>query len=215
MNMPRLKKKIGLTSDSSSLSEGNLAEQRLWQCFLIGDVSAFDALMTMYYRPLFRYGSRFSHDKEFIKDCIQDLFLYLWERRNSLQVDVSPKPYLMASLRRYMHRNLPNTVFSDEFTDDKVQIFNFEFSVEERFIGQETILTRTRHLKQLLETLPPRQKEVIYLKFFQEMEREQIAEMMDIAPQTVSNLIQLALKQLRQYWKLELLTFVLLNLSLL
>jgi DNA-binding CsgD family transcriptional regulator len=153
--------------------------------------------------------------RNLLKIAFRICFWYLWN------VGTRFKSMSLPNLISWPHcvgictGTCPNTVFSDEFTDDKVQIFNFEFSVEERFIGQETILTRTRHLKQLLETLPPRQKEVIYLKFFQEMEREQIAEMMDIAPQTVSNLIQLALKQLRQYWKLELLTFVLLNLSLL
>ena len=66
-------------------------------------------------------------------------------------------------------------------------------------------------MKQLLEKLPRRQKEVIYLKFFQELDRDQIAAVMAIAPQTVSNLMQLAIKQLRQYNSVELLVLVLLQ----
>ncbi len=197
-----------------SSSPDRSAEQQLWARFLAGEEPAFDALMTTYYRPLFRYATRFSRDKEFIKDCIQDLFLYLWERRASLRTDVMLKPYLMASLRRYMHRHLPGATPATELSDDKTQLFDFEFSVEEQFIDQETTFHRSRHMQQLLQTLPRRQKEVVYLKFFQEMEREQIAEVMDIAPQTVSNLLQLALKHLRQYWKIELLTLLVVHFNL-
>lgn len=200
---------------NGSSAPNHTAEQQLWTRFLAGEESAFQLLMTTYYGSLFRYGTRFSKDREFIKDCIQDLFLYLWERRASLRTEIVLKPYLMASLRRYMHRHIPDANLSEEFSDDKVQRFDFEFSVEETFIRQETTFNRSQHMQSLLQTLPRRQKEVIYLKFFQELEREQIAEVMDIAPQTVSNLLQLALRHLRQYWKLELLTLLVANLCFL
>lgn len=181
-----------------NISSTDSAEHQLWKHFLAGDASACQTLMTDYFRTLFRYGSRFSKDNEFIKDCIQDLFLYLWEHRASLRADVAIKPYLLVSLRRLMHRSLPNTTYSDEFTADKVNPFDFTFSVEEQYIQQETTGNQIRQMKQLLDLLPPRQKEVLYLKYFQELEREEIAEIMGIVPQTVSNLIQLAIKQLRQ-----------------
>ena len=201
-------------SEQHGYSPQTVAEQQLWSRFLAGEEAAFETLMLDYYQPLFRYATRFSRDKEFIKDSIQDLFLYLWERRTTLRDKVVIKPYLMASLRRYMHRNLPDASRSEEFADDKSQPFDFEFSVEEQFIRHESSFNRSRQMQHLLETLPRRQKEVVYLKFFQEMERDQIAEVMDIAPQTVSNLLQLALKQLRHYWKIELLTLFALNWSL-
>lgn len=184
---------------------------QLWQRFLDGDASAFQTLMTNYFRVLFRYGSRFSKDREFIKDCIQDLFLYLWEHRASLRADVAIEPYLLVSLRRSMHRSGSTPAFSVEFTDDKVEPFDLTFSVEEQYIQQETMANRIRQMKQVLERLPPRQKEVIYLKYFQELDRDQIAEVMGIVPQTVSNLMQLAIKQLRQYINLDVGLLLLLN----
>lgn len=166
--------------------------------------------MTDYFRVLFRYGTRFSKDKEFVKDCIQDLFLYLWEHRASLRTDASVKPYLLVSLRRLMHRSLPNTTYSDEFTEDKINPFDFIFSVEEQYIQAETTEKQIRQMKHLLERLPPRQKEVLYLKYFQELERDEIAEIMGIVPQTVSNLMQLAIKQLRRHLNLDLILLLLL-----
>ncbi len=168
--------------------------------------------MNDHYRTLFRYATRFSRDREFIKDAIQDLFLYLWERRASLRTEVAIKPYLMASLRRFMHRNQAGNAATDQDPDPGT--FDYEFSVEDQFITSEASFRRAQHMQQVLTTLPRRQKEVIYLKYFQELDRTQIAEVMAISPQTVSNLLQLALRQLRRYWKIELLTFVLLHFGL-
>ena len=177
----------------------------VWARFRQGNQQAFDTLMTTHYRTLFRYGNRFSSDPEFIKDCIQDLFLYLWERRVSLNAEVSVKPYLLASLRRQMHRKMSGNVFTDSLPGETEPAFHFEFSVEEQYIREETAGQRAAQLRKLLGTLPARQKEVIYLRFFQNLSRDQIAGVMTITPQTVSNLLQLAFKQLRNCRGIELL----------
>jgi len=190
-------------------------ENNLWKRFLSGDTEAFDLLMSLYFRTLFQYGSKFSKDKEFVKDCIQDLFLVLWEKRSNLNNDAAVKPYLLASLRRLMHRNiLSKSWIGDETLDNNEALFEIEFSVEEQYIQNESALTRSRQLKQLLDELPKRQKEVIYLRFFQDMDRNQISEVMDITPQTVSNLLQIAIKQLKKQWIIALLTFLMVGLFL-
>lgn len=181
----------------------------IWQRFLAGEVDAFDHLMTTHFRTLFSYGSKFSKDKEFVKDHIQDLFLILWERRQNLSGDIAVKPYLMASLRRLMHRS---TMSKPQLAESSVEEingnFDIEFSVEEEYIENESTLVITQKLKKLLDELPQRQKEVVYLKFFQEMDRSQISEVMNISPQTVSNLLQIAIKQLKKHWKAEFFTLL-------
>lgn len=190
-------------------------ENNLWKRFLSGDTEAFDLLMSLHFRTLFQYGSKFSKDKELVKDCIQDLFLILWEKRANLNKDAAVKPYLLASLRRLMHRSTASKSWiGDETLDNQEAHFDIEFSVEEQYIQHESALTRSRQLKQLLDELPKRQKEVIYLRFFQDMDRNQISEVMDITPQTVSNLLQIAIKQLKKQWIIALLTFLLVGLFL-
>ena len=185
----------------------NHIDNIIWDRFLKGDKIAFEELMKTHFTALFHYGTKFSKDKEFIKDCIQDLFLQLWESRQNLSNDVRVKPYLMASLRRRIHRATLPIHFSDALTDSK-DIFEIEFSIEEKFIQDESTLVLTQKIKYVLERLPKRQKEVIYLKFFQELEREQIAKIMDVAPQTVSNLLQMAVKQLKKRWVTELISLL-------
>jgi RNA polymerase sigma factor (sigma-70 family) len=181
----------------------------IWQRFLAGEVEAFDHLMTLHFRTLFHYGSKFSRDKEFVKDNIQDLFLVLWERRQMLSQDIAVKPYMMASLRRLMHRSsMSKPLLSDNSVEEIKGNFEIEFSVEEEYIENESSLVVTQKLKKMIDELPLRQKEVIYLKFFQEMDRSQISEVMNISPQTVSNLLQIAIKQLKRHWKSELLILI-------
>jgi len=181
----------------------------IWQRFLAGEADAFERLMTLHFRTLFHYGSKFSKDKEFVKDNIQDLFLNLWERRQNLSSDVVVRPYMMASLRRLMHRNSKSKPLVSDFPfEEHNGNFDIEFSVEDEYIENESSLGITQKLKKLLDELPERQKEVIYLKFFQEMDRGQISEIMNISPQTVSNLLQIAIKQLKRYWRVEFLTLL-------
>lgn len=187
-------------------------DELIWQRFLSGEMEAFDKLMTLHFRTLFHYGSKFSRDQEFVKDNIQDLFLLLWEKRANLNAQIPVRPYLMASLRRLMHRNVKNRpLLDDTGVEEIIGRFDIEFSVEEEYIENESNRVMTQRLKKLLEELPLRQKEVVYLKFYQEMDRSQISEIMNISPQTVSNLLQIAIKHLKNHWKSEFFTLWLIH----
>ncbi len=179
-----------------------LTDIEQWQAFLEGDIGAFDTIMTAHFRVLYKYGSKFSNDSEFVKDAIQDLFLYLWEHREHVSQHVSVKAYLMASLRRRMHRNKKGE-FLDKSIAEESRLLEIEFSVEDAFIENESTHNLSKHIQNALAALPKRQKEIIYLRFFQNLDREHIAQVMDIAPQTVSNILQIAFKGIRKNWKNE------------
>lgn len=196
-----------------SQPQENFDDKIIWQRFLSGDAVAFEKLMSRHFRTLFQYGCKFSKDHEFVKDSIQDLFMHLWEKRSGLNAEAAVRPYLMASLRRLMHRSISSKSWVGEANaENEDGIFELEFSVEQEYIDNESTLMRTRQLEKLLHDLPKRQKEVIYLRFFQELSRDQISEIMAVSPQTVSNLLQIAIKQLKKHWKAEFLTFFLLHL---
>ncbi|GAB3334692.1 sigma-70 family RNA polymerase sigma factor [Larkinella ripae] len=187
-------------------------ELDLWQRFTNGNSLAFETLLVTYSRVLFAYGSKYSGDDEFVKDCIQDLFLDLWQKRETLNQTVVVKAYLLASLRRRIHRALEHRRWLSGTPLDTVEHFSVEFSVEENLVEDETARSVVFRVKHLIEQLPKRQQEVVYLKFFQELDRDHISEVMSIAPQSVSNLLQAAIKQLKSQWKAEFFCISLLNL---
>lgn len=175
-------------------------ELKLWHKMLEGDPAAFSGLLNSTYDLLFQYGNKFSRDRELVKDCIQDIYLEVWEKRSSLNGDIPPRAYLLASLRRRLNRvGQRNQALPFDSLDDVA--FDMNYSIEYRLIRSEEDAQTAKRITYLLNALPKRQKEAVYLKFFLELDRDQIAAVMDIRPQSVSNLLQTAFKWLKEHWK--------------
>src|SRR5476649_2270893 len=75
------------------------SDEFLWHCFRDGDQNAYSLLLRKHDNILFSYGSRFSKDEDFVKDCIQDVFFELWNRRERIKQTPCVKAYLFKSLR--------------------------------------------------------------------------------------------------------------------
>ena len=179
-----------------SLSNENI----IWDKMLTGDRDALGKLMYSYFRPLANYGLRFTTDKEVIKDSIQELFIVVWERRSHLAVAVNVKSYLFSSFRRLLLRTLKKMHKTATLTLDSSYLENFALiiGVDDKIIQTEHAIKLSKHFNILISSLPERQKEVVYLKFFESLSREEISHILEIAPQTVSNILQIALGKLRQ-----------------
>lgn len=185
-------KSSGIPSDEPYLEE-------LWTRFKNGDGDAFDELAKRRYRALFNYATRFSKDREFIKDCIQDLFLELWDRRQNLMDTPYVTIYLLKSLRnnllrsQKLQRRLGDT---QELVEE-----NFDLSdgltIEMELIASEFVDENERTIRQAIEQLPKRQQEVIFLKYYQGMTNDEIANVMEIERQSVANFLYRAINQLK------------------
>lgn len=171
----------------------------LWKLFLSGNKTAFEQLISLNYRHLIYFGTKFTDDKELVKDAVQELFINLWNKRSNLADDVNVRAYLIASLRRRLFRKIQSLsrVKKHLEIESRSDYFDMEISIEEKLIARENEYITGYTIVQYLTVLPARQKEVIYLKFFNEFNREDISQVMGISAQTVSNLLQMALKKLR------------------
>ena len=184
-------------------------DYQMWQNLLLGDRNALGKLMQTFFHPLANYGLRFTSDKELIKDSVQELFIVLWERRDKLATSVNLKSYLFTSFRRLLLRKLKKIHKTSTITLDPIYVdsFSFVLCIESKIIASEQAKSLSNHFNQLIATLPERQREVVYLKFFESLSREEIANILEIAPQTVSNILQIALSKLKiatpaSVWKL-------------
>ncbi|MES2276735.1 MAG: sigma-70 family RNA polymerase sigma factor [Bacteroidota bacterium] len=170
-----------------------------WNLFLSGDKTAFEYLLAKNYRHLIHYGTKFTADKELVKDTIQELFINLWDKRANLSNNVNPQAYLTASMRRALYRKIQSFNRRENYSDMQncPGYFDIELSIEEKLIEQEYGQMISHTIAQNLAVLPARQKEVVYLKYFSQFNRDGISEIMGISNQTVSNLLQMALRNLR------------------
>ncbi|NIJ54647.1 RNA polymerase sigma factor [Dyadobacter arcticus] len=178
-------------------------EQRLWQDFKAGDRDAFDLLYQQHIQQLIRYGFKVTRDRDLIQDCIQDLFVELWESRQSIANAHSIKHYLLKALRYKLIRSSGHTVTEplpeNEFPAD-------DETIENKILREETVSRQSRQLTDALKQLPKRQQEALHLRFFQELTNEQVAQVMGVNYQSACKFIYTGLKTLRD---LLLLSFLL------
>ncbi|MDQ6478250.1 sigma-70 family RNA polymerase sigma factor [Dyadobacter sp. LHD-138] len=172
----------------------------LWLKFKSGDATAFGELSQVHYRALYNYATKFSSDSEFIRDCIQELFLDLWERRSFLSETAFVKSYLLKALR---HRLIKESVRLKRFKEPKELSFDAEeadLSVESIIIENEHLKHQIKRLNQIVSHLSKRQQEIIYLRFYQNLENEDIAHVMNLGRQSVANLLYRTIKEMKEIW---------------
>lgn len=134
-----------------------------------------------------------------MKDCLQDLFLELWRNRQTIGATEYVKSYLFKSVRHKIFRELHKNRWhmNAESIEDNYY-FDVEFSIEHHLIREQTLRETSNKFAEVLNTLPKRQKEIIYLRFYQDLEVSEIVQIMEINAQSVYNLLHKALANLRE-----------------
>lgn len=174
---------------------------QIWLSFKQGNEDAFNELIELYYPAMLNYGLRFQKDRELVKDCIQDLFLELWKNRNSIGDVRIPKSYLLISLRRKLLREVGRIRWlkeAPEISDD--YDFEVQFAIETYLINTEIQHEDLKKLKKSLAQLTKRQREAVYLRFYQELSYEDIADTMGINRHSAVNLVYEAIRFIKNNW---------------
>jgi RNA polymerase sigma factor (sigma-70 family) len=183
----------------------NTDDALLWQALKRSEKAAFEILLKKYYTVVLNYGVRFYRDKEFVKDCVQELFVEIWNRREYLSDVISVKSYLLQSLRKNIIRESTRLKWfreADKISEE--QDFNVEFDIETYLISRELENESLQKLRSELDNLTKRQREAIFLRFTQDLSYEEIANIMDINYRSVVNLIHEAIKAIRKNWFISL-----------
>lgn len=175
-----------------------LDEQEHWNQMCKGNPEAFEKLYSYFAQDLFRYGYRVCTNYELVQDSIQDLFLHLWNKRGQLHEVTSPRFYLYRSLRNKLIRSSESDrfVFSadGDLADDW---FPNEKDIETSWILDENSRIQLAMLHEALQKLPVRQQEAIQLRYYHDFSAEEIGKIMHINAQSVRNLQNRAMQQLR------------------
>lgn len=163
---------------------------------LEGDTNAFHSIHGELFRGLYDYAWKLLQDAQLAEDAVQELFVKVWVKRVAIGPLQKVKPYFFTALRRQVLNQLRNRQ-SRELRIGLLPRPDIEFSPEEIVVRNEEYMTLQAKIASVLNELPKRQKEVIYLHYFEEMDYSQIAEVMGIHYQSVLNLTQKALQKLR------------------
>lgn len=171
----------------------------LWRSFRSGDETAFSMLYKSHIDILYRYGHKLTVDTQLVEDSIQDMFIELWNGRKRLSDTDSIKYYLFRVLRRKITQHPLNRNVAGAGAE--ISAFEHRFfsvSTESELIDTEREQGRSRALGRALTQLPPRQQEVVNLRYYHEFNHQQIAEIMNISLQSVHNTLQKSMRGLRE-----------------
>ena len=147
---------------------------------------------------LFAFGSRFTTDRELLKDCIHDVFVKLYLKRDNLGNVENIESYLYISLRNRINDEYRRNIhLCDNEIDDSSMRIKAEY---EEFYSQrmEWQTTLTANVEKFFEKLSPRQRQIINLYYVEERKYDDICRIMGINYQSVRNLMHCSISRLRE-----------------
>jgi len=183
----------------------NNNETELLQRLEKNDEAALSSLMVTYYDNLYNYASRFTKDGALVKDCIQEVFISLWQRRQTAGSILSPKYYFLRAVKNKVLKAIHKSIRKATSTglNDGYDFFH-EFSIEHIIIEKQVSEEKAVKIKNIISQLSKRQKEIVYLKYYQYLDHTQIADLMNLNTQSVYNLLHEAIQKLRTLWHKDL-----------
>lgn len=171
-------------------------DEYLWSKFKEGDRDALDKIYYSHVPAMIAYSHQFTRRKEVVDDCIQELFIDLWQKRNRLSETTSIRFYLLKCLKRRILRNLKKSEkfkefgeFSDVFLEKNVQLIRSQ-EPEPRISSDK--------LNQAFRALSPLQRELIYLKYYNNLTCDQMKDLLELTKKQVYNALSKAMITLRQ-----------------
>jgi RNA polymerase sigma factor (sigma-70 family) len=184
-----------------------LSDQELWSRLINGDEGALAFIYNTWFPSLYKYGMKLHADSGVIKDCIHDLFTTLWHSRDRLSVTDSIKFYLFASVKRKIAKHSRSAgVF--RLMDDLMPHSQPHMpSHEDKIIDEQTSDERKRKLARVIQQLPKRQKEILYLRYYEGLSTQETAAIMSLSVNSTYVLLSKALNYLKSHSE-ELMTLV-------
>ncbi len=164
------------TGTTNSSAQTTLPDHLLWETFKSGDELAFITIYKNYCNTLFNFGCQFTTDRELVKDCLQDFFIYLRKNKTGFGETNSIKLYLLKSFKRrvidYLKKNNVELCSNETFA---FLPFPVELSFESTYISQEVKLEQVQKLNKGLKALDAKEREAIYYFYYEGLSYEQIA----------------------------------------
>lgn len=160
-----------------------------------GDHEAFRLFFEKYHPALLGYLLRRGIDEESARDIIQQAFLYIWEKRSTIDTDKSLRAYLF---RIGSSRGLNLVRDSRKFDEAPLsRDLPFDTSADEETHENDVMDS----LSLAIQALPDKRREVFELCFMQQLSYKEAAEIMDVSVKTIENHMALALKDIRSKMK--------------
>lgn len=165
------------------------------EAFLQGDVRAYEATYKSLFKPLFVYALSILNDQAKAEGIVQNVFLKLWEKKETIEIQSSLKAYLYKAVHNHSLNAIKHTQVKQQYES------HLSYSMKNK--QSESVERTTAHkqlegkLRRALSELPEQCRTVFQMSRFEDLKYKEIAERLSISPKTVENHMGKALKLLR------------------
>lgn len=171
-------------------------DQFLLQQLSLNDQAAFTTIYERYWKTLFREAMNVLRSQKEAEDCVQELFVSIWNRRQALSINSSLKAYLQTAIRYQCIDRIERDMIRGGYLDDfssYLEAHHVIPSIEQELEAREL----AANIDQLMDKMPGKMREVFRLSRQEQLTHREIADRLQISEETVKKQIYLALKILR------------------
>ncbi len=173
----------------------NYTDLTLLELLKSGNSRAFDEIYHRYWPVMHRLVSRMLGDGDVANDAVQDVFVSFWERRNTLNANLSLKHYLYAAARNQVLMHIRSSQIASRYLETLRNVLQSGAPAADESLLNAELVAR---FESELQHLPPKMREAFELSRMAENSYKEIAEKMGISDNTVKHHISDALKILRK-----------------
>lgn len=168
------------------------------EALTVGDITAFEMLFKTYYQPLCNYAYTFLQDREDAEEIVQSTFLLVWEKRETLAIRTSVRPYLYAMVRNACLNVIKHEKIKQRYAGEELALADRSYESVAQAVASNELEYR---IKVAMDELPEQCRMVFKLSRFEELKYAEIAEQLGISIKTVENHMGKALKIMREQLK--------------
>ena len=161
-----------------------------------GDEKALTLIYKAFWQPLFISAYNVIKDKAVCEDIIQEIFLQLWLKRESLEINESLQAYLFAATRYQVFGYIKKVVSKEALLQKRAHTLTVASS-DDALLEKDLSI----QVEKVVAELPEKCKLIYQLSREAHLSHKEIAEKLSISPKTVENQLTIALHRLRTYLK--------------
>jgi RNA polymerase sigma-70 factor (ECF subfamily) len=163
----------------------------------VDDEKAIESLFRLHYKQLCNYAYTLLQDIDESEESVQQVFIQLWEKRETMEINTSITAYLFKAVRNNSLNRIKHKKVRQVYADEVLSTSNES--------SQSTSITFQNELQEqiqrAIESLPEQCRLIFKLSRFEELKYSEIAEELNISIKTVENQMGKALRIMREKLK--------------
>lgn len=177
--------------------------EHLWSQLRNGSQKAIEDLYRFNYQVLYSYALKICQDKELSKDCVQELFVQLWEKRDNLNEVSKVRSYLLQSIWHILIKKLKKDNRNLSLDENKHYDVDVVFSQEYMLIQEQSQKEKKVLLDAAIQKLSKNQREIIFMQYYEGLSIDEVQQITELKYQSIKNLTHRAMVSLRESFKLK------------